>query len=206
MKRIKVSLLLVTLASLFLFGFYSNSCAQTDPCTQNICDGDITPACPSDAPPTNVSWSHGCITLPISLCPGVTCSVTICYCYRHTTTDQSNGWDYSITKIVRNCPAGCDPGLQALVDGSFTALFDANPAGFPCPPCSEGVNIEYREVRGTCFIDDPVNKVSKICANSGWCITKYDVCCTNGVQTRTKTGHTSLSACITNGCTLINCP
>src|SRR5256885_15863826 len=82
-KRISAKLLAMAVA-LICCSFATNALAS------------ICPACPTDVPPTNIPWNSGAYTTTLTV-NGVTCEVTICYCYRETSPGND---DYFISRVV----------------------------------------------------------------------------------------------------------
>jgi hypothetical protein len=129
-----------------------------------------TVPCPTDAPPVNIPWTSGEITIPL----GDSCVMKICYCYR--TTSQYHH-DYTITEIMLqgNCPPDSE-----VVCVAFRKLFEYNPANFPCPPCPDSHSY-WQEVRGSCWkrVVEPITGTTiwRVCDVRGWCMFRYEICC-----------------------------
>jgi hypothetical protein len=196
----------------------ATGCPTTN-CPSRICNEDH---CPTDAPPTNIGWTPCCKRYNhVEICPGIFCDLVICYCYRHTAEipyDPTKGWDYTITQIIPlNC-GNCTPTIQDLVNKAYDLLFTDNPAGFPCPQCTTGNStVEWQESRAMCYksvsstyIDPSTGTPILIqscvaCESPGWCYKRYNVCCVNGVPTRTLIDTQTHGECETEGCTAIYC-
>ncbi len=143
-----------------------------------------SPPCPTSYPDLPlITWIDGGCVPAILTINGNLCAVTICYCWRATSSTQHDIIVRSVT-VNPGCPSLPNPMPVADVKKLFADAGDflvkTNVLGLDCPRCGQGVDQQFRLVRGICYEVlqlSPTETAYVYCSGTGWCVRSISVCC-----------------------------
>jgi hypothetical protein len=202
LRSLGLVLLLVTLGTVIAPNVSHSQCAFA-PCDP----------CPTDVPPTGISWSSsGFVDMFINV-NGTYCYARVCYCARETSPGNDDYYIGSIQFCDPSC-AGSSFDVTDVWNQAADSLMILNPASFPCPVCPS-TSRTWREVRTSCVHSEivqisPTQQVLRIspCAGHGYCYTSYFVCCNaeGGGRQLTFASQSFSNFTCADGCTPLDCP
>lgn len=194
-RSISLALILIGLSI-----FNSASRAQSPPCPTTYPDLPL------------ITWIDGGCVPGVLKIGGVNCAVTICYCWRAISSTQHDIIVRSVT-VNPGCPPLPNPmpvsDVKKLFADAGNFLLETNVLGLPCPMCGQGVDQQFRLVRGICYEViqlSPTEVAYAICSGTGWCVRSVSVCCDiTGKPVITDNSSYELQGTCEPGCNVAPC-